>query len=332
MFLHTIRSTYQLWWTLFFLVGGKKRISRNHPQDIITCTRLVPHKSLVNNCLEDDKYGILILLEWLIIKTVVRKEFVCLRLCLIGAQWQSDCVVLHRGEKEAGHDLRDVITLSLTSLLSCLGVSEVVHDVILRIGPLKHWNLRITFSICYRVFGLNRITWYFWPSIKLIANEVKIISDSVHHNIKLLLVLWATGVVNLSASIIRIAKLITSVMDELIQIRGFERYVVIILCSIVLAPLIFYLPSRIIKHYLILRKQKVSGHHLNTAIKTNRIIGRTTSSIVINQCLRFNKRFFHDITRNLDPILFKLILCQSGVWKWTVFVDYIQMCSICSER
>ena len=49
-------------------------------------------------------------------------------------------------------------------------------------------------------------------------------------------------------------------------------------------------------------------NHLITAIMTNRIIGGTTSTIVINQCLRFNKRFFHDITRNFDPILFKLIL------------------------
>ena len=48
--------------------------------------------------------------------------------------------------------------------------------------------------------------------------------------------------------------------------------------------------------------------NLKTAIKMNRMIGRTSSRIVMNQCLRFNKRFFHDNTRNFDPILLKLIL------------------------
>ena len=80
--------------------------------------------------------------------------------------------------------------------------------------------------------------------IKLSANEFKIISSFVHHNLKLLLVLWATCVVNLSASTtIGIAKIVI-LKNELIQVKGFERGVAIILYSISLTPLNFYLASR----------------------------------------------------------------------------------------
>lgn len=85
--------------------------------------------------------------------------------------------------------------------------------------------------------------------------------------------------------------------------------IVIILYFILLAPVwFFYLASKIINFNLldILRVPT----YLNTAIKTNRIMGRTISSIVINQCLRFNKRFFHDKTRNFEPILLIPILFQ----------------------
>ncbi len=87
-------------------------------------------------------------------------------------------------------------------------------------------------------------TWYFGLRIIFIANELKIFSDSFHHDIKLLFILLAAGVVNHSLSTIPITTEIIVVINKLIQIRGFKRSIVIILFSIVFSPGIFYLAPR----------------------------------------------------------------------------------------
>ena len=66
------------------------------------------------------------------------KEFVRLGLILVAAEGESDGVVLHGGEQEAGHNLCDVTAAPLTALLGCLGVVKVVDNIILRVGPLYH--------------------------------------------------------------------------------------------------------------------------------------------------------------------------------------------------
>ena len=83
-----------------------------------------------------------------------------------------------------------------------------------------------------------------------IANEIKIFSDSFHHNIKLLFILLAAGVVNHSLSATPITTEIIVVVNKLIQIRGVKRSIVIVLYSIVLSLGIFYLAPGKITFYL----------------------------------------------------------------------------------
>ena len=66
------------------------------------------------------------------------KEFIRPGLILVCTEGESNGVVLHGGEQEAGHNFCDVPMVPLTGLLGCLGLVEVVDNVILRIGPLNH--------------------------------------------------------------------------------------------------------------------------------------------------------------------------------------------------